>query len=213
MRSLLKILLIIMPLASHAGSFDVSYPEDSVSTATTNLGEIYSGTDIVLQRADSSKGNTTITIGTLPASVGPSLVSLSQIEVVEQKELTRSGSTFSFTDADPVSVGKSAAEIEIELIIVRGVVALEFYGENNRTVLDIRPLTSEGYGKVGDIVNVLIEDVTYINQLAVTFAQSNSDVDWQSFDPAATRAGNSLEALNTLVAEIEAAIDSLTLKD
>ena len=196
-----------------AGSYDPTTPEESVGEATESILTVYDSTDITLQRADSSKGDVTIPVGSIPAQIVPSLAALSQTQTVEQRELTKDGSKFSFTSKEDAVVGKSEAEILIELIIVRGTIALEFYGNNNHTVEDIEPVTSNSYGKVGTIINTLIEDVNYINQLAVTVAQSGSSVDWQSFDPAATRAGTSLGKLNTLVANLETIIDNTTLKD
>ena len=72
-----------------AGSFDPTNPEESVDEATESILTVYDSTDITLQRADSSKGDVTIEVGSIPAQIVPSLAALSQTQTVEQRELTK----------------------------------------------------------------------------------------------------------------------------
>ena len=213
MRNILKIatMITLAPCISLAGEFQTGNVNESADNLVASLEALYTGSNIVLPRANSSLSDANVVIDAAPnAAVTDSIAKLEDVKEVEQKELTKSGSTFSFTNTDSVTVGLTPAEVEIELLFIRGFVAVEFYGSNNRTVDDVQPATNDGFGKVGSFINVLIEDITYVNGLAVTFAQSNDAVDWQTFDPAATRAGENLTKLNNLVEVIEDTISKST---
>ena len=206
------IALLLTTGVAHAGTFETSAITDSVDTAITALEAVYAG-DITLTRADSDEDDVTISLSNIPAATAASLNSFDGTVEVEQKELTKSGSTFSFTKSDSYEIAdKTTSEIEAELIIARGFVAQELYGNATYTVADVEPVKGTSYGKVGTMVNTLIDDIAYINNLAVEVALGGTTVNWQSFDPAATRAGNNLTKLNELVANIETAIESLTKK-
>ena len=207
------IALLLTTGVSHAGTFDSASVTDSVSAAETALEAVYAA-DIVLVRADTSESDVTISINDIPAATTSSLESFGEVIEVEQKELTKDGATFSFTNTDAHQVaGKSAAEIEQELIIARGFVAQELYGNALYTVADVQPVKGTSYGKVGTIVNTIVDDVTYVNVLAIQVAVGSiTTINWFNFDSAATRAGNNLTKLNAFVAKIETALDALTKK-